>query len=185
MNKSIPKIRIQTSYLLEDRFDIPKMDTAQTNKLEKHWGEHERAILNHLQDITGLTFAQNIIDVYVVDPDALGGMSDPLIIGGATGKNRFIFMLAHELTHRLIFDNEKGIDWHKLAWKLWPKEKHLVAHHVVVHAILELLFSNSEYDDGALAIDKEIAQKSPEYTRAWEIVAEEGAQSILEKIRKA
>jgi hypothetical protein len=180
----IPTIRIKTSYLTEHWYNIAPMSNERVRELEKNWQRYEEHILIHLQDITGLSFAQNIIDVYVVDPDRLGGMSDPLTIGGATGKRRFIFMLAHELTHRLMECNTQGVDWHTMAWKMYPKENHLTAHHVIVHAVLEALFTTINKKN-LLSEDIKISQKQLAYKRAWEIVEEEGYKNILDKIRKS
>lgn len=180
---TLPTIRIQSSYLFEERFNMRPITKKEIKEYTVAWKKHEAVLLLAMQNVTGLYFAQNIIDVYVVNPDMIGGLSDPLIIGGGMTPQRFICVLAHELVHRLMFDNTKKVDWHKSAWKIWKKEEHLVAHHVVVHAILEQICLDASLVK-MLSEDKEIAARSKNaYNQAWEIVKKEGYKNIIAKLK--
>ena len=183
MNKlSVPIINIQSSYLLEDRFELPKITEKKIKEYRKGWKKYEKKILIAMQDVTGLVFDHNIIDVYVVNPFRFGAISRPIIIGGGMSVDRFICVLTHELIHRIMNDNIQKVNWHKKAWNMYPKETHMVAHHVAVHAILENVL-RSTYNKNMLVWDIKISQKSPDYKRAWEIVNKNGYKTIIKKLK--
>lgn len=183
MNKAtIPIIRIQSSYLLEDRFGLPKINEKAVKEYQRAWKKYEKTLLPAMQAVTSLTFAQNIIDVYVVNPSGLGGMSDPIIIGGGMTTDRFVFVLAHELIHRLMFDNTQKTDWHEKAWRMYPKETHMVAHHVIVHAVLDKVFRKTK-NTAMTNKDVNISEQLPEYKRAWDIAKKEGYENVLKKLK--
>jgi len=181
---NIPIINIQSSYLLEDRFELPKITEKKIKEYQKEWEKYEKHILSTMQDITGLVFNYNIIDVYIVNPFKFGGISRPIVIGGGMSGDRFICVLTHELIHRIMNDNIQKVNWHKKAWSMYSKETHMVAHHVIVHAILEGVLRRT-HNENMLKWDIKISQKSSDYKRAWEIVKKEGYKNIINKLKNS
>lgn len=74
--EKLPTIRIQRGDLLEDRFELPKLPVNIVKTYTKVWLKNNigERILQALTHVTGLSFAQNIIDVYVLPIRILNGL---------------------------------------------------------------------------------------------------------------
>jgi len=183
MKKSnIPNINIQSSYLLEDRFELPKIKEEKIKEYQKEWKKYEKNTLSAIQNITGLIFDHNIIDVYVVNPFKFGAISKPIIVGGGMSPDRFVCVLTHELIHRIMEDNIQGAHWHKKIKRMYSTETNMVSYHVAVHAILEGVLIKINNQD-MLIQDIRISNKHADYKRAWEIVKKAGHQNIINRLR--
>ena len=185
--KNLPTIRIKNNYLLEDRFELPKLPEKVVKEYEKAWFKDNigERILRAMTSVTGLTFAQNIIDVYIVNPDIRWSISDPMILGGGIKPSEMPRWLAHELIHRLAADNTTGINWHFVTQKVYKhkykKESISTLNHVMIHAILEAIYTKLGLTNEIIH-DIEDHKNNHNYARAWEIVEAEGYQKIIEKI---
>lgn len=178
--KTLPTIRIQTSYLLQGRYSLANDGLDKIVKIyQRAWKKQEKPILKALQDVTRLAFAQNFIDVYIDNPTRHSAISNPMIIGGGLSPIDFVLTLTHELIHRLTSDNTSQVNWHWEIQKLYPNEEVLVANHIMVHAILEAIFSKQ-----IISRDIKHCAKFPAYKRAWEIVKEIGYKDIINHFRK-
>lgn len=186
MNK-LPTIRIQKSLLLEDCFELPPLPEKIVHTFQKAWEQAQRRIISSLMHVTGLVFAQNIIDVYIVNPSAMRSISHPLIIGGGLHPSVFPRVLTHELIHCLAADNDTGINWHfviqKILKRKYRNESVLTINHVMIHAILEAVYTNLGVVD-EIVRDKKVSTLFPDYARSWKIVEELGSDAIISQIKK-
>jgi hypothetical protein len=182
----VPTIRIQSSALLNDFFELPAYGDLKKHILnyQKEWQKWNEKILTTLQGVTGLTFAQKFIDVYVIDSKSKRAISDPLILATSLSNKEFAFYLSHELTHRLTSDNTTRVNWHMRAQSIYSKEDVLVANHIMIHAVLEAVYTRIGKKE-EIEADIVSCQKLTAYKKAWEIVRRDGYQIIIEKLRQA
>ena len=178
-------IRLQIGGLLSKKFNLP---TDGLDKkfpiLNRAWKKQEKKILNGLEKITGLKFLQNYVDVFLVNPNNTPSISNPIIVVVKKGgTDRFIRVLCHELIHELCADNTTGVNWHFKIQKIFKKETPTAANHVMVHAILEALYTDMLHKPKEIKKDIKHSQKSLDYNRAWEIVKEGGYKNIIAKLK--
>ncbi len=156
---------------------------------QKEWKKYEVKILNGVQKITGLQFRQNVIDVYIA-PWFIA-FSDPMVIGVTQKPDKFIDVLTHELIHRILTDN---LSIPHDYWLLDEFKKLFGAEHdfntvihIPVHAIHEKIYLDTLKEPARLHRDKfgwgEDAQA--EYSKAWDYVEKEGADKIIERLKKS
>jgi hypothetical protein len=204
-----PEIRINFSYLLHgvsknlDKFFNPEdSKLAGPEQCEEwatayrdEWAKHEEKILKALHEIVGLQFHKNVIDVSLVQ--YFIPQSDPLIIHFLNEPDLFVDVLAHELIHLLLTDNEvvqlNSHDNEKNLKKEWTKlfgERHdfktLV--HIPVHAILKSLYLDFLDEEYRYTRDVERASslnKGASYVSSWEYVNENGYKEIIAKLRES
>lgn len=178
------KIRLQISDLLNNRFNL-KSDglCEQYEVLLPLWKEKEKVILKGLKQITGLDFARNIIDVFLIN-DGKGSISHPTIVTLKKDNQKNICVITHELIHSLLWDNKQGVNWAKKIQELYPKENKKTAIHIAVHAILMVLYYEVLEDTASIKKDVEDCQKWEDYKRAWEIVEADGYKEIIKKLQK-
>lgn len=139
----------------------------------KAWKKVEADTLQKLRAITGLEFAQNFIDVYIVD--GKGAISDPMIIGGNCDSEAFIRNLTHELVHRILTDNTQHTTFDgRILYGAGA-----MGVHVVVHAVLMAIWAEMDLIHYIRA-DMTKCRKVKEYHQAWDIVNREGYMRILE-----
>lgn len=173
------EIRIEDNSLLGRYFDLSNYEVGEKiEEYRKEWIKREPFVMQKIEDVTGLVCKKNLIDVYILDKKRTDAISSPIIIGAGTLVEDFARVLAHEFIHNLAVDNKQGEDWSSKIRHLYPGEPTLVADHIMIHAILEAVFSKEEIDR-----DIEYCQKWTEYKKAWEIVKEEGHRGILKKLR--
>lgn len=70
---------------------------------KKAWRPYEQKIILNMTELLGLSFRQNILDVYIAP--WFHAFSDPLVIGVTKEPDLFVDILTHELFHRLLTDN--------------------------------------------------------------------------------
>ena len=163
----------------------PKLEDAKVNieKQQSEWKKVESGILKGLQEVTGLTFFENRIPVYVV-PIQKGAFSDPIVISSTIPPDRFVDLLTHELVHRLVTqDNEKAEVGEALK-KLFPEVKErLGLNHIFVHAVHKHIYLNVLQNENRLKRDIEFFQNYPAYKEAWDIVGKEGYKEIIKRAK--
>lgn len=112
-----------------------------------------------------------------------------MVISTKYSGDRFVDVFTHELSHRLLTDNDKyqiETARRKLggAWaELFGKEhsfKTLV--HIPVHALLEYIFVDVLDEPQRLERDKEYLKKHADYDDAWKYVAQAGYKNIIDKL---
>lgn len=180
-------VRIQSSFLLNDRFELPTdgLDKAVAG-YQKAWKKVEKKIIEGLEKVTGLTFFPNVIDCYIANIRFKGNISNPLIIGGAYTPAKFVFVLTHELAHLLADDNKQDYNWHEVAKKLYPKEEKFVAYHIMTNAIQEALYTDVMKNTDLVIQFIEMSDElylGETHKPALDIVEGEGYKAILKKFK--
>ena len=202
-NRNLPEIRIDYSWLLrgnvsehlnklwgdgtplrsEDRYRLI------AKKYRNAWEPFADKILNGMCDITGLTFRQNIIDVYIAPWFA--AFSDPMVIGVKYEPDVFVDVLTHELLHRLLTDNNSVPSTLRLlpTWEKMFGKNHsfITLVHIPVHAIHEAIYLDVLHDPNRLVRDKVSHQqnKHADYVKAWEYVEKHGYKEIINQLKES
>ena len=201
---NIPTIRIYDSFLLNNAVVPllrPQLEATgrgieaesefievKAEEYRSAWAAYEPTIVPEMCEALGVVFAQNMIDAYVA-PFA-HSFSNPMVISTKHSGDRFIEVFTHELSHRLLTDNDKyqpGLfDWRLLdSWiAMFGAEHSRVTHvHIPVDALLEHIFIDVLKEPRRLTRDKEIARKYPDYDSAWKYVERVGYKNILKDLR--
>ena len=153
------------------------------------WESYEEKILRGMCEITGLTFRQNIIDVYIAP--WFWAFSDPMVVGVTYKPDKFVDVLTHELLHRLLTDNNESpydTEWGARWKKLFGQEHgfgrgNSVLVHIPVHALLQAIFDDVLNEPERTIRDKMHSEKSESYDRAWKYVKKYGYKNIVKKLR--
>ena len=178
------KIRLYIKHKLHKRFELPTDGLEEKFPSLLHaWEKQENKIIKGLETITGFHFLQNYIDVFLINPHTGSSISHPIIIGARGDNNKIIRIINHELIHKLTWDNTKGIDWHARIQKIFKTENQLAANHIMVHAILEALYTDILHKPSEIIKDIDGCQKMLDYKRAWEIVKDKGYKSIIKQLK--
>lgn len=184
------RIRIRYSIVLDNLFKqlLSQEDYPETENIlllieefRSHWDGLESQILSALQQVMGVNFVNPILDVFIVG-DVPSSISTPVIIHSKLDKDRFIYILTHELVHVLLSDNAERINFSEKLQDLYPDEAWKARNHIAVHAVLEKVFSELVPKPEYLIRDKEFCKDKPAYARAWRVVDEEGCEKILDKL---
>lgn len=200
----LPEVRIRSSFLLNGAV-IPLLlpgliksghehaaDSEFINeKVDKYrsaWQLYEVRILTAMCEALGLEFKQNTIDVYVLPFH--NSFSDPMVISTKYTADRFIEVFTHEITHRLLTDNNiltAGPDRKLLkSWKKLFGETHsfVTLVHIPVHAVLEYIFRDVLNEPERLERDIELNSRYNDYALAWDYVQEHGYENIIKQLRE-
>ena len=199
-----PEVRIKNAFLLREGASeglnelwgdgTPLHDHDYYQKIvdayNKAWQPKEALIMNAMQDILGLKFKHNIIDVYIAPWFA--AFSDPMVIGVQHDPDSFIDTLTHEILHRLLTDNTKldlseedrtlTTEWAKLFGKdhSWNT---LI--HIPVHAVLKDIYLNVLKEERRLKRDIDEHQKYEDYKKAWAYVEGNDYKEITSQLKKS
>ncbi len=151
-------------------------------KVEKIWSEKELKILNKYSEITGLDWSDEEIKCYVVGWAI--PFSNPLTIPMyKENEEYFVTILAHELIHNLLIQNEERP---KEYWD-YVDEKYKdfslgVQAHILLHAVLKKTFMDLGYDE-QLQIHRDSLYHLDDYRKSWEIIDKEGEDEIINKMK--
>ena len=162
---------------------------GKVGEYNKAWQPYEQKILVGMTETLGLSFRQNIIDVYIAP--WFRAFSDPLVIGVTKEPDIFVDILTHELLHRLLTDNtairyetDLLTEWRKLFGKN-HNFKTLV--HIPVHAVHKAIYLDILKEPKRL--ERDIANNKKHgakaYVAAWEYVEECGYESIVKQLRQS
>lgn len=173
------EIRIEDSALLGSYFDLPSDEVQEKiSRFREEWIKQEPVVMKKIEEVTGLICKYSLMDAYIVDTKRTDAISSPIIIGAGNDPSDFVRILAHEFIHNLAVDNVQGEDWSARIQALYQEESQQVANHVMVHAILEAVFSQEEIDR-----DMDYCKKIPAYEKAWQIVKRDGYANIIQKLK--
>ncbi len=155
------------------------MDVRVKNYREA-WRQIEERVLKSLQENLKLNFKRNVIDVHIVSGNPRQ-FSRPLVIKSGYSKVDFIITIIHELIHVLLSDNEHALPHPKDIFPKHHKESQTTKNHIVVHAVLKIIFLETLNSKELLDRNIEISTKhsTKDYLRAWEIVNDNGANQII------
>lgn len=201
-----PEIRINYSWLLTQdvsrkiaEYEGNKTDLFSHDGYEKYaeryrraWLKNENKILSALQNVTGLQFYLNVIDIAVAP--WIKPKSHPLIISYYDSPETVAYTITHELTHTLLCDNKiisiygesRKFSLTKEWQKLYGFEDDFTALvHVPVHAINKIVFENYIDDKQFVIHDRNTMEEfgAVSYLKSWDYVEKHGAEKILEKLR--
>ena len=199
---SYPVIRIKNAWLLrqnasvhlhklwgkddDELADDKKVDEI-VKSYRKAWEPYEERIVHGICELLGLEFRQNIIDVHVAP--WFTAFSDPMVVGVVYEPERFVEIMTHELTHRLLTDNtQTSYDTDYVGeWRqLFGDDKNndeLV--HIPVHAIMQAVFDDVLREPKRTANDKEMCKQWPDYDAAWRYVEGYGYNEVIEQLRNS
>ena len=201
MISDLPDIRIRDAWLLRQNASVylnelwgngkPLADdewiAKRVNEYREAWKVFEHKILTSLMQITGLSYKQNIIDVYVAP--WFNALSEPLIIGIYEEPDVFVDLLTHELIHRLLTDNTV-FPYDKELIPIWEKlfgNEHSFGTlvHIPVHAILKEIYIDVMNEPERLSRDIDSSNKNSvkDYIEAWDYVEAENYKEIIKKLR--
>jgi hypothetical protein len=196
-----PKIRIKNAWLLRENASqhlhklwadgTPPTDDEWLEKrvdsYQKEWQKYEAKILDAMTELTGLSFSQNIIDVYIAP--WFNAFSDPLVIGVMREPDQFIDTLTHELIHRLLTDNTL-VDMDTDLFSRWQKlfgKNHSFGTliHIPVHAIHKAIYLDYLKEPKRLKRDikENIDNTAEDYIKAWNYVEAHGYVDIINSIK--
>lgn len=197
----LPEIRIKDAWLLKENASIHLNElwgegrelvsdewiTRRVADYQNVWNPLEEQILESMTEILGLSFKQNIIDVYIAP--WFNAFSDPLVIGVYTKPNEFVDTLTHELIHRLLVDNTTlPYDTPLLEeWKKLFGKNHSFGTiiHIPVHAVSKAIYLDVLNEPKRLKrdIDNSKTYDSPDYLNAWNYVEKHGYMEIIKKLK--
>ncbi|GEM_PF-6079375 len=104
------------------------------------WEREKGLILGGITEALGLHFLENIICAYVVSGQQ-GGFSDPIVISSHLSDEKFVDVLLHELTHRLLQYHVEEINTHAITKKLFANvENPSTKAHIMINAVEQYLF---------------------------------------------
>lgn len=196
-----PEIRIKYGYLLSDNTSqylnelwgdgtplrSPEEYEEIVETYQKVWQPYEAKILKGMCDTLGLSFRQDIIDVYIAP--WMNAYSDPMVIGVTFTPERFIEVFTHELIHRLLTDNNQSrydTDYVKEWQKLFSKEHDWnVLVHIPVHATLQAVFDDVLGEPERTNHDKKLCEQWPAYDAAWGYVEKAGHKKIIKQLKES
>jgi len=198
---NLPEVRIEHSWLLTQSAseDLNKLHgdgtplqsfeyyTDVADRYQKAWDVHGEKILEAMQEILGMHFRQNTIDVHVAP--WFYAFSSPMVLGVRFNDDQLLATLTHEILHRLLTDNiETSYDTDYLAlWKEMFGEDHsnITLVHIPVHAMSEAIFVDVLSRPELVVQDKEEVKDNPDYAAAWDYVESEGYENIISKLKLA
>jgi hypothetical protein len=149
----------------------------------KVWKPFEEKVINGLIGATNLHFAENLVSVFVIS-GYYGGFSDPVVISSDVPEERFVNLLSHELTHRLLTFNEEDISAGYIFDKMFSDILDAkTRNHIIVHAILQYLYIDVLNDQERLDKDIQYYKDYKGYREAWDIVLERGYKQLLDEYK--
>ena len=205
LHRELPEIRIKNAWLLRKQvlrqlhrlYKPPKQpptDKQVEQKVEDYrqaWQSFEQKILRGMSELLGLSFRQNIIDVYIT-PYFIRDFSDPMVIGMRDQPDVFVDILSHELLHRLLTDNTTIADNDTGMLKEWRRlfgDKHnlIMTAHIPVHAVHMAIYL--EVLKAPKRLERDIAKakqlNATDYIKAWDYVERHGYQQIIDKLKQS
>lgn len=198
-----PEIRFSNPYLLigairpdiegsyEARGKLRMLDSDYIDKkieeYEAIWRPHERRILSGICGVLDLEFRQNVIDVYIAP--FRSSFSDPLFISTKLDAERAREVIAHELVHRLLFDNTASVKYEDRVadWRRMFGEDYdiVTIYHIPVHATLSALYNDILNEPERVKRDIELVAAHPAYRDSWAYVQEHGYRTIINQLRES
>jgi len=204
MSNTLPEIRIKDAWLLREKVSshlhklwakegVPLHNSAQMESVvtsyKGAWQPFEHKVLSAMTELLGVSFRQNIIDVYIAP--WFGAMSDPMILGAKFKPDEFIDTLTHELIHRLLTDNTalaEDTDILEIWRKLFGSEHSFVTLvHIPVHAVLKAIYYDVLTEPMRHERDISDCKKwnATEYVKSWEYVDSHNYKQIISRLKES
>ena len=203
LQNPLPQIRIKNAWLLRNNVSkhlhqlygqgkkLASLEQveAKVKDYRQAWQPLEEKILSAMGDLLGLSFRQNIIDVYIAP--YFKAFSDPIVIGNHSPADAFVDLLTHELLHRLLTDNTTvpyQTDFLSQWQKLFGKEhSSLTTVHIPVHAVHKAIYLDILKQPSRLERNLDIIKRrdATDYQKAWDYVDKHGYHKIIEKLKQS
>lgn len=208
--RKLPEIRIDYAWLLykvsraleksirkDGKSKIPNLDESEklTEAYRKEWSKYEKILLTAMCDALDLSFYKPVIDVSLA-PYFIP-QSDPLILSFYHKPDRFVDVLAHELIHVLLTDNNK------LSIKERPKKVDLMDRwenlygkdydfntlvHIPVYVIHKHLYLDVLKEPKRMDRDMKEVKTYPNgeaYTSAWDYVNGRDYRNLISELKQS
>lgn len=185
----IPTIEFRKSWVYDSMWKRPKRLqqppskkdwNTRERKLRQLWSKHVQPILRALSSVTGLTWREERIIVYLTW--GVRPFSDPVTISLRSDVVSVFETLTHELIHR-ICSEEKNLAIIQRRWKnfvaKYPKEVPIAINHVPIHAVHEVVW-HTLFPKRVEALKSDLKLKP--YVRSWKIVDTIGADNIIQQV---
>lgn len=203
IKNELPIIRIKNAWLLRENASTHLHELWGKNKTladngwmewkvseyNKAWRPNEQKILQGMTETLGLSFRQNIIDVYIAP--WFRAFSDPMVIGVVYDPDAFVDILTHELLHRLLTDNT-AVPYKADLLSEWRRlfgESHDIKTlvHIPVHAVHKAIYLDVLKEPMRLERDITNNKKygAEAYVAAWEYVEKSGHGEIIGQLKQS
>lgn len=118
--------------------DINKVK-EQIADYKKYWNEIEKIVLPYMQEVSGIEFQRNIIDVHVVSGNPRP-FSFPIIIKSSYKKDEFVSILIEELFHVLMGENRERFVkmWNEV--KVEFNENDSITNHILIYRMMRKVY---------------------------------------------
>lgn len=194
---TLPEIRIRHSRLMtraispillahargpEAKMPENKYFIQRLKDYQDAWEPLEQPVVSSMMEVLGLSFYLPVIDATVAP--MVPAFSTPLTLNYRREPDEFVDMLTHELVHILLSDNREKISFDELSQHNWPAEDQKTRAHILVHAVLEHVYVETLKQPYRLSRDIASNQQNPPYRRAWEIVAQQGCDTIINQMHQ-
>lgn len=199
----LPAIRIKDAWLLREnaskhlhelwgkdkKLADDEWMEVKVGAYKKAWQPYEQRILTGMTETLGLSFRQNIIDVYIAP--WFRAFSDPMVIGIMQEPDIFVDTLTHELLHRLLTDNttiphETQLlpEWERLFGK---KQSFIQLVHIPVHAVHKAIYLDVLKEPKRLKRDvaNNKQYETTDYIGAWDYVEQHNYKEIIKELQKS
>ncbi|MEK7552257.1 MAG: hypothetical protein AAB534_02460 [Patescibacteria group bacterium] len=165
---SLPKFK---DYKIPTQEEIDK----RIQEYKDAWSPIETVVFSTIEKKTHRKFPYSIVDVSVVSA-CHRQYSLAIVIGAHVKVGDFLNRFIHELVHK------SGYGWTKEFTEKFGKEPKLLKNHIIVHALLEHIFTDVLKRPELIEINKKscLKHETDEYTQAWKIVEEVGYKKILD-----
>ncbi|MCL4388005.1 hypothetical protein M1567_02535 [Candidatus Marsarchaeota archaeon] len=149
-----------------------------------YWSKYAVTIPKRIAEISGLEWKEASVTCYLVGKHR--SFSDPLSIRTYQKEDPFVATLVHELIHRLLYQNREqlAVFWSSLKQR-HPDAKPLALRHIPVFAIQKALYIDifGENSPEFKMIKPPETSIESDYPLAWEIMEEEGHDTIIKMIK--
>lgn len=160
--------------------EVPSVEFVenQVSLYKNEWIKYESKILTGIQEITGLHFERNYIDVFIVSLSTRS-FSRPIVMKSRYSLMDFINVLTHELIHCLFSDNDTLVKDSFIV----THENPITSRHIVIHAILKYIYVDVLKESQRLECDIKFCW-SEGYKNAWKVVQESDYLKIIDDFKK-
>jgi hypothetical protein len=196
---NLPEIRMRYGWLLANNASVPMnklwgkgepLESAEyynaiVDKYWAAWEPYQNRILRGMQELLGIEFRQDIIDVYIAP--WFHAFSDPMVFGIKYEPDRFVDVFTHELLHRLMTDAKQlPFDHNLLAdWtNLFGEQNTVTLVHIPVHAVHKAVLLDVLNEPQRLERELEITSEWPDYKKAWDYIQAHDYRQIINDLKK-
>lgn len=162
---------VYNSILGSDKFPEAK---EYLQDIEKRWGHFGDALKNRITELLHLSWQETSVDCFLLKKGP--SFSYPLTVNAFEKKGRFFIVLAHELIHVLMRQNEVDLSY-------LGERPRIERNHIPVFAALANIIPEF-FGEEAWQQEQQRNKKHNHYAEALEYVLENGPQTVLQEFIK-